>query len=175
MTSMTTSDKIRAHFMRFPQADVGKVAARFNTAKARVYKLRKEAAEQSQALAQDPAQDYSVTHSLEQAVLSVAPVTVRITSPDASEGGEIEGVLRERGDRYGPFENHAKITQQLKDVMRAEPGWDRLTYPQREALEMVAHKIGRMLNGDPTYEDNVVDILGYSDLMLRCMRGKEQL
>jgi uncharacterized protein with PIN domain len=84
-------------------------------------------------------------------------------------------VLRERGDRYGPFENHAKITQQLKDVMRAEPGWDRLTYPQREALEMVAHKIGRMLNGDPTYEDNVVDILGYSDLMLRCMRGKEQL
>jgi hypothetical protein len=171
---MTTSEKIRAHFMRYPQADVDKVAARFNTAKSRVYKLRKEATEQAQAMAQD----YSVTSSLELPAPRVVPVTIGTTSPDATdatEGGEIESVLRERGDRYGPFENHAKITQQLKDVMRAEPGWDRLTYPQREALEMVAHKIGRMLNGDPTYEDNVVDILGYSDLMLRCMRGKEQL
>ena len=116
-----------------------------------------------------------MTSSLELPAPRVVPVTVGTTSPDTPEGGEIESVLRERGDRYGPFENHAKITQQLKDVMRAEPGWDRLTYPQREALEMVAHKIGRMLNGDPTYEDNVVDILGYSDLMLRCMRGREQL
>jgi hypothetical protein len=92
-----------------------------------------------------------------------------------AEPGEVEKVLRERGERYGPFENHAKITQMIKDVMRNEEGWSRLTYPQREALEMVAHKIGRMLNGDPTYEDNVVDILGYSDLMLRCMRGKDTL
>lgn len=96
-------------------------------------------------------------------------------APPEQPPGEVEAILRQRGDRYGPFENHAKITQMIKDVMRAEEGWNRLTYPQREALEMVAHKIGRMLNGDPTYEDNVVDILGYSDLMLRCMRGKDTL
>ena len=38
---------------------------------------------------------------------------------------------------------------------------------------MVMHKIARMLNGDPTYDDNVVDIMGYTELMLRHMRGKE--
>lgn len=88
---------------------------------------------------------------------------------------EVDTILRERGTRYGPFRNHAKITQMLKDVMRSEPGWQRLSYPQKEALEMVAHKIGRMLNGDPTYEDSVVDIIGYTDLMLRCMRGDDEL
>lgn len=88
---------------------------------------------------------------------------------------EIEAILQERGSRYGPFRNHAKITQKLKDVMREEIGWQRLSYPQKEALEMVAHKIGRMLNGDPSYEDSVVDIIGYTDLMLRCMRGDDEL
>ena len=29
---MTTTDKIRAHFRRFPNADVNKVAQKFNTA-----------------------------------------------------------------------------------------------------------------------------------------------
>ena len=105
-------------------------------------------------------------------------LNVHFTNPaelTQQKSGKIEEILRERGERYGPFENHAKITQMLKDVMRSEEGWTRLTYTQREALEMTAHKIGRMLNGDPTYEDNVVDILGYCDLMLRCMRGKGTL
>jgi hypothetical protein len=31
---------------------------------------------------------------------------------------------------------------------------------------MIAHKIGRMLNGDSTYLDNAVDIVGYAQLML---------
>ena len=88
---------------------------------------------------------------------------------------EVEQVLHRRADRYGKFDNLSKISQMLKDVMRSEEGWDRLTYPQREALDMIAHKISRMLNGDPTYEDSVVDILGYADLMLRCMRGKNVL
>jgi len=91
------------------------------------------------------------------------------------EPAEVEQVLNKRAERYGKFDNLSKIAQMLKDVMRSEEGWDRLTYPQREALDMIAHKISRMLNGDPTYEDSVVDILGYADLMLRCMRGKDVL
>ena len=37
---------------------------------------------------------------------------------------------------------------------------------------MVAHKIGRILNGDPTYEDSAVDIVGYATLMLEGMRER---
>jgi hypothetical protein len=35
----------------------------------------------------------------------------------------------------------------------------------KEALDMVAHKIGRILNGDPTYTDSWHDIAGYSKLV----------
>lgn len=172
-TKKTKADRIREYLTKNPNADVAKLAERFQTAKPVIYKLRKELFDKPIKFLQ-PAKE---------PVAEDAPAEMTWTATANDQGeivatlrkNEVEEVLRERGDRYGPFENHAKITQMIKDVMRAEPGWDRLTYPQREALEMVAHKIGRMLNGDPTYEDNVVDILGYTDLMLRCMRGRDEL
>ena len=66
----------------------------------------------------------------------------------------ISTVLQERGQRYGEFHNHAKIAQDLKATMHATAGWSRLAPDQREALEMVQHKIARILNGDPNYSDN---------------------
>lgn len=87
------------------------------------------------------------------------------------EGSQIDKTLSERGSRYGSFADMAAISQALCEVMRATPGWKRLTPSQREALEMIQHKIARMLNGDPTYEDNAVDIVGYSTLMLKNMQG----
>lgn len=78
----------------------------------------------------------------------------------------IDQTLEERGTRYGAFEGHAAITQGLKDVMRKSPtsNWERLSDTQKEALEMVAHKIGRILNGDPNYVDSWTDIIGYTRL-----------
>lgn len=77
----------------------------------------------------------------------------------------IEATLTERGKRYGKFSDHANISQSLKDVMRAAPNWGRLKADQKEALEMVAHKIGRILNGDPNYGDSWHDIGGYTKLV----------
>ena len=87
--------------------------------------------------------------------------------------GSIAGVLEERGQRYGAFDGHAAITQGLKDVMRTAPGWRRLSNAQREGLEMIQHKIGRMLNGDPAYLDNIVDINGYATLVQQSMEAGE--
>lgn len=87
------------------------------------------------------------------------------------EGNQIDKTLAERGSRYGSFADMAAISQALCEVMRATPGWKKLTPSQKEALEMIQHKIARMLNGDPTYEDNAVDIVGYSTLMLKNMQG----
>jgi hypothetical protein len=78
----------------------------------------------------------------------------------------IESTLKERGNRYGEFEGHAKITQDLKRTMRQTENWKlALSHSQREALEMIAHKIGRILNGDPNYDDSWVDIAGYAKLV----------
>lgn len=78
---------------------------------------------------------------------------------------DVAQVLNERGARYGRFEDHACISQTLKAAMQQTNGWQRLSNDQREALEMIQHKVARVLNGDPTYADNWVDIAGYSTLV----------
>ena len=83
----------------------------------------------------------------------------------------LDATLSERGSRYGIFASHAKITQDLKSIMRRTPGWERLRDSQKEALEMNAHKIGRILNGDPDYDDSWVDIAGYAQLVVKELNG----
>ena len=78
---------------------------------------------------------------------------------------DIADTLAQRGNRYGSFPGHAKITQSIKRAMQDSPNWNGLTDQQREALEMVAHKIGRILNGDPNYHDSWHDIVGYTKLV----------
>lgn len=82
-----------------------------------------------------------------------------------SESKTIAEILAERGQRYGDFFNHAAITQNLKGVMYEQGNWYKLSPDQQEALEMIAHKIGRILNGDPNYADSWVDIAGYAKLV----------
>lgn len=86
----------------------------------------------------------------------------------------ITATLSERGKRYGKFTGHAKITQDLKAVMHGCPKWATLAPDQKEALEMTAHKIGRILNGDPDYDDSWVDIAGYTKLVADRLQGVER-
>lgn len=92
----------------------------------------------------------------------------------------IDNTLNERGTRYGAFTGHAQVTQLLKRAMGQHPGWRKLQDDQREALEMTAHKIGRILNGDPNYIDSWHDIIGYVRLVEQrlekeqAMEGPEQ-
>jgi len=79
--------------------------------------------------------------------------------------GEIETTLQERGRNYGDFPGHARITQGIKREMAKGKRWDSLRDDQKECLEMVAHKIGRILNGDPDYKDSWHDIVGYVKLV----------
>ena len=77
----------------------------------------------------------------------------------------IEDLLIERGRTHGDYGDHAQITQQLKDVMRYHDGWTRLNSTQRETLDMLAHKTGRILAGDPNFADHWDDIAGYAKLV----------
>jgi hypothetical protein len=78
---------------------------------------------------------------------------------------EIDTTLAERGTRYGSFSEHARVAQNIKRAMTDSKNWNSLSDDKKEALEMVAHKIGRILNGDPEYADSWHDIIGYSKLV----------
>lgn len=62
---------------------------------------------------------------------------------------------------HGDFSEHADISQSLKYTMRQSKNWDGLGVVPREALEMVQHKIARILTGDPNVVDHWDDIIGY--------------
>jgi hypothetical protein len=77
----------------------------------------------------------------------------------------IDGTLAERGKCYGSFNGQARIAQEIKTAMRLSPNWTRLSPCMMEALEMIAHKIGRILNGNINHKDSWHDIVGYAKLI----------
>ena len=85
----------------------------------------------------------------------------------------INAVLNERGERYGKFVEHASLTQQFKTIMREHSAVNEkfMDDDQTEALEMIFHKIARILNGDPDYADSWVDIAGYAQLVADRLNG----
>ena len=80
-------------------------------------------------------------------------------------GSDIDDTLEERGNRYGEFIYHAEVTQNIKRAMKTGQNWAKLSDSMQESLEMIAHKIGRILNGDPNYKDSWHDIIGYAKLI----------
>ena len=80
---------------------------------------------------------------------------------------DIHATLNQRGERYGNFYTHAMISQELKRVVetRLRARNKRLDVDQVEALSMIFHKIGRIINGDPNYADSWHDIAGYAQLV----------
>ncbi len=84
---------------------------------------------------------------------------------------EITRTLDNRETRYGRFSGHAEITQGLKRAMVSAPKWGDLSDDKKEALEMIVHKIGRILNGDPEYKDSWHDIVGYAKLVDDTLTG----
>jgi len=87
----------------------------------------------------------------------------------------IEQVLEERGARYGKFIEHATIAQGIQDVMRQAPNWKFLDPDMKQSLTIIADKIARILNGQKDYDDNWVDIAGYSTLIVNRIRENELL
>lgn len=85
----------------------------------------------------------------------------------------LNNLLAERGDRYGTFEGHAEIAQRLKGIVHhfASVRACDLDADQYEALDMICHKVARIINGDPNYADSWVDIAGYAKLVADRLNG----
>ena len=76
----------------------------------------------------------------------------------------IQKTLKERQKTHGNFQTHAQISQELKAVLWKHD-FQELESDQIEALEMICHKIARILNGNPNHKDHWHDIAGYSTLI----------
>lgn len=94
-------------------------------------------------------------------------------SPMAPKEVRTEDILAERGKQYGTFIQHAHITQVLKATAYRHAANQEIEFSrsQQEALDMIFHKIGRIVNGNPNHTDSWDDIAGYAKLEADIQRG----
>jgi hypothetical protein len=151
----TKADRIREYLIKNPNADVTKLAERFQTAKPVIYKLRKD-----------------LQAKLPVELPQEAPVEMTWTAT-ANDQGEIVALLTERGHEYGPFRDGAALMQGMKRLMADHARAHDKTFSddQWEALEMIVHKIGRIVNGNPDKVDHWKDIAGYAMLVADRLEG----
>ena len=147
---MNKSDKIREYFRKYPSADVAKVAAKFQAPKPMTYKLRKQV--------QDAWQP---------------PELVPMPEPFIQEDTNIDETLDARAQDYGKFKDGAALMQGIKRLLADHALRHNKTFAddQWEALEMIVHKIGRIVNGNPDKVDHWVDIAGYAKLIADRLQG----
>ena len=89
----------------------------------------------------------------------------------------LTNTLTERGNRYGKFKNQAAVSQELKQALYRHMDLVskvELDPDQLEALEMICHKLARIVNGDPDYADSWHDIAGYAQLVADRLNGIER-
>lgn len=84
----------------------------------------------------------------------------------------MDNILDARQKTHGDFYDVAAMSQGLKDAMRRGKNWTLLDDTERETLEMIASKIGRILSGNPHEIDHWRDCSGYATLIVRWLEGK---
>lgn len=157
---MTKSDKIREYFRKHPDADVAKVAAKFKAPKPMTYKLRKQVQEEWR-----PPE-----------LLPVPEVPAATWTAQEGDSGSIIMTLNERAKDYGKFKDGAALMQGIKRLLADHAAKHGKTFvdDQWEALEMIVHKIGRIVNGNPDKVDHWTDIAGYAKLVADRLEGIER-
>jgi hypothetical protein len=74
-------------------------------------------------------------------------------------------LIEEKAKTHGDFTDQAQMAQGLKSVLHASRRWDGMTAVQREAAEMILHKLARACSGDPWARDHWQDIAGYATMV----------
>ncbi len=88
---------------------------------------------------------------------------------------KLDEILDKRKKNYGSFESSSLISQRLKAVIASGRDRDRpFEANVAEALEMICHKIARIVNGRDDYADSWYDIAGYATLVANRINSEEQ-
>ena len=77
----------------------------------------------------------------------------------------VKNILDERGEIYGEFLPLADVTQAIKRAYVRGDRWRHLAADQKEALELIATKVARIVSKSPDHTDSWADIAGYATLV----------
>ena len=187
---LTCAEKMRRFFENNPEMTVAQVATEFGVTYQTAYMVKRTMDRKVRVA--------KMVASLNEVVVDKATNTTEEQNPNGMNAEEraefmrrvaaqprsrmqgaapegIDATLAERATKYGKFADAAAVTYKLKNVLREHSGYHgkSYSYDQAEALDMICHKLGRIVNGNPDYADNWVDIAGYAKLVSdRLQTGK---
>ena len=178
---MSKTEKVTQYLVKHPNAAPKDVADKFGVHTSYVYALRRKMAlerpgrkvtisprQAAIAAAMNVPLDEYVEEGLKQGVFKYDDeITME---PDETDVG---AVLDSRAKDYGKFIEGAEIMQMLKRLVHnyIEDRGTPLAFDQREAIDMIIHKLGRIINGNPDKVDHWVDIAGYATLVADRLQG----
>jgi hypothetical protein len=170
-----------------PEAKPRELAAEYGVAVSYIYKLRKQMRDKSPrkvtiapgqvaiARAMGVPLDEYVKEGLKQGVFKYDDERPIVNPEITMETDEtnVDQVLDSRAKDYGRFIEGAEIMQMLKRLVHnyIEDRGTPLAFDQREAIDMIIHKLGRIINGNPDKVDHWVDIAGYATLVAERLEG----
>lgn len=131
---------------------------RINVSYSYVYALKKKLAEEKAARAEEKLAEVKAQAEAE---------------AKANEMDNVNTTLDERGNQYGSFMEGANIAIRLKGIMHnAIARNDAHLFPdQILALDMIAVKLSRIVNGNASHRDSWLDIAGYAKLVADRLGG----
>jgi hypothetical protein len=155
------TEKIKAYLKNTPGAKPVEVAAKFKVSAPYIYNLRKKVM----------AEFFSPPELLP---VPEAPKSLPLESAQKLQTlHDVNQVLDTRAGQYGTFANGAALMQAIKRTMseHAQKHGKTFADDQWEALEMIVHKMARIVNGNPDNVDSWTDIAGYAMLVADRLRG----
>jgi predicted house-cleaning NTP pyrophosphatase (Maf/HAM1 superfamily) len=172
MTKKSKAQTIRDALIADPKASAKDIAARLNVRVQAVYQARWEMKHRPSKKAANK----TAKNPIAKAAAQAAELLLQVEPPAQGLVIGVDDILIQRGLRYGKFKDRAQLTQELKRVMVRHASAVNTTFTdsQWEALEMIAHKIARIVNGDPNHVDSWTDIAGYAKLIADELEGTER-
>ena len=160
------AQKVYEFFRKNPSASASATAAKHKMSISNVYKMR--------ARALDDLRHFSPPEMLPMPeVIQGMSKSSWQKVVEEVESVSVDKTLDARAEMYGKFKDGATLMQSIKRVLADHAAKHGKTFAddQWEALEMIVHKMGRIVNGDPDVTDHWLDIAGYATLIADRLEG----
>lgn len=159
--------RILAYMEKNPDAKASDIAQKYGVHVSRVYQLRKKA--QSPEPVPEVKKGGFDLEKFRMTDEQVAEWNKKYGPPT-----NVDTVLDSRAQDYGKFIEGAEIMQMLKRMVHnfIDVRGTQLAFDQRESIDMIIHKLGRIINGNPDKVDHWTDIAGYAKLVADRLEGR---
>lgn len=84
----------------------------------------------------------------------------------SADDDNLRALIERRQSTHGDFREVSRTSQNLCAELERGANWKNLQPFHQEGLEMIQHKVARILSGDPDFVEHWLDIAGYATLVM---------